>query len=84
VRLNEIQKEISLKKNRAHIGEVHEVLIEEERTKKSDQDYQGRNDGNKIVIFPKGNYGRGQFVEVKIEDATANVLKGRVIKVLEK
>ena len=84
VRLNELQKEISLKKNRAHIGEVHEVLIEEEATKKSDLDFQGRNDGNKIVIFPRGAYRKGQFVRVKIRDATANVLRGEVVEVLEK
>jgi len=83
MRLNELQKEISLKKNRAHIGQVHQVLIEEERTKKSDEDMQGRNDGNKIVIFPKGPYGKGQFVNVRIDDASANVLKGQVVDTLE-
>ncbi len=79
VRLNELQKEISLKKNRAHIGEVHRVLIEQESTRKSPHDFQGRNDGNKIVIFPAGDYRKGDFVEVKITDATAHVLKGEVI-----
>ena len=79
VRLNELQKEISLKKNRAHIGEVHRVLIEQESTRKSPHDFQGRNDGNKIVIFPAGDYHKGDFVEVEITDATAHVLKGRVI-----
>lgn len=81
VRLNEIQKEISLKKNRAHIGAIHEVLIESETTKKSDQDFQGRNDGNKLVIFPGGAYAKAQFVDVEITDATAHVLKGRVVRI---
>jgi tRNA-2-methylthio-N6-dimethylallyladenosine synthase len=76
IRLNELQKEISLKKNRKHIGETHRILIEEESTRKSPDDYQGRNDGNKLVIIPKGNYSRGDFVDVKITDATAHVLKG--------
>ncbi len=84
VRLNEIQREHSLKRNRAHIGEVHEVLIDEENTKKSDEHFKGRNDGNKIVIFSKGNYRQGQFVDVKISDATPNVLRGEVERVLEK
>lgn len=78
VRLNELQKEISLKKNRAHIGQTVEVLIEEERTRKSADDFQGRTDGNKLVIFPGGGYGRGDFVQVKITDATPHVLKGIV------
>jgi tRNA-2-methylthio-N6-dimethylallyladenosine synthase len=84
VRLNEIQREHSLKRNRAHIGEVHEVLIDEENTKKSDQHFKGRNDGNKIVIFSKGNYRQGQFVDVKITDVGANVLKGEVVGVIGK
>lgn len=84
VRLNELQREHSLKKNRAHIGQIHEVLIEDEKTKKSADDFQGRNDGNKIVIFPGGEYGTGQFVKVKIESATPHVLKGRVVEVSER
>lgn len=80
VRLNELQRGISLKKNRVHIGQIQEVLIEQESTKKSDDDYQARNDGNKIVIIPKGNYRTGDFVNVKIVDATAHVLKGRVVE----
>ncbi len=79
VRLNELQKEISLKKNTAHIGQVHQVLIEQESTKKSPHDYQGRNDGNKIVIIPAGDYVKGDFVNVKITEATPHVLKGKVV-----
>ena len=79
VRLNELQKEISLRKNRAHIGQVLEVLIEEERTRKSPDDFQGRTDGNKLVIIPAGDYKRGDFVQVRITDATAHVLKGEVV-----
>jgi tRNA-2-methylthio-N6-dimethylallyladenosine synthase len=79
VRLNEIQNDISLSKNRAHIGEVHRILIEQESTRKSPDDFQGRNDGNKIVIFPRGNYRSGDYVDVEILDATPHVLKGRAI-----
>jgi tRNA-2-methylthio-N6-dimethylallyladenosine synthase len=82
VRLNELQREISYKKNVAHIGEVHELLVERESTKKSDEDYQGRNNGNKIVIFPRGEYSKGQFVKVRITEATPHVLKGEVVGVL--
>jgi len=78
------KKNHSLEKNQAHIGQIHEVLIEQEKTKKSDDDYQGRNDGNIIVIFPKGEYQTGQFVNVKINDATTNVLRGEVVEVLNK
>ncbi|MEL6820495.1 MAG: tRNA (N6-isopentenyl adenosine(37)-C2)-methylthiotransferase MiaB [Calditrichota bacterium] len=84
VQLNEIQKRNSYKKNLAHIGETQEVLLEKESTKKSDMEYQGRNDANKIVIFPKGGYLSGQFLNVKITDATPHVLRGEVVDVLGK
>jgi tRNA-2-methylthio-N6-dimethylallyladenosine synthase len=80
VKLNELQNKISYKKNLTHIGQVHEVLIEQEWTKKSADDFQGRNDGNKIVIIPKGSYRKGQVVRVKITEATPHVLKGIVLQ----
>lgn len=79
VKLNALQKEISLQKNRAHIGEMHEVLIEALDTKKSDLQMQGRNDGNKLVILPKGDQAVGDFVTARIEDAGAHALKGRIV-----
>lgn len=79
VKLNELQKKISFEKNKAHVGQIHEVLIEQESTKKSENEYAARNDGNKIVIIPKGPYSKGQFVNVRIIDATPHVLKGIVV-----
>jgi len=60
------------------------VLLDQEFTKKSRDDFQGRNDGNKIVIFPKGDFCKGQFLNVEITDATSNILRGKVLEVLEK
>jgi tRNA-2-methylthio-N6-dimethylallyladenosine synthase len=80
VRLNELQKEISVRKNNAHVGETHQVLVEELTSKKSDHQIQGRNDGNKIVIFEKTDAVVGQMVDVKITDATANVLRGTAVQ----
>lgn len=84
VKLNEIQRRHSYQKNLAHIGETQEVLIEQESTKKSAEEYQGRNDGNKIVIIPEGNYKAGDFVNVEILEATPNALRGKVLEVLPK
>ncbi|MEZ4746152.1 MAG: tRNA (N6-isopentenyl adenosine(37)-C2)-methylthiotransferase MiaB [Calditrichia bacterium] len=84
VKLNEIQRRHSYQKNLAHIGQIHEVLIDQEFTKKSADEFQGRNDANKIVIFPKGDFRRGQFVNVEITDATVNILRGKVVEVLNK
>lgn len=84
IRLNELQKRHSYQKNLAHIGETHEVLLDQEFTKKSPDDFQGRNDSNKIVIFPKGDYRKGQFLNVEITDATSHILRGRVVNVIDK
>ncbi len=78
VKLNEMQKKISLKKNKALIGQTLQVLIEAEETAKSKNDIQGRADNNKLVIIPKGKHQVGDFVNVNITDATANILKGEV------
>jgi tRNA-2-methylthio-N6-dimethylallyladenosine synthase len=78
VELNELQQDISLKKNEAHIGQVHKILIETIGTKKSESDVQGRNNGNKLVILPQGDYGMGDFVNARIEVASPHALKGKI------
>ncbi len=84
IKLNEIQREISLKRNRALIGSQQEVLIEQESTPKSASSYQGRTDGNKIVIFPQGPYQNGDRVRVNITEASYNSLKGFVPNPIKK
>ncbi len=79
VELNEIQKKISLKKNRRLIGKTEKVLIEEKSTAKSKNDFQGRTDANKLVVFPKGSYKVRDFIDIQITDATAHILKGHAI-----
>ncbi len=78
VKLNSKQKEISLQKNINYIGKTVEVLIEQEYTSRSENDMQGRTDTNKIVIFPAGNWKQGDFVKVKITDASPHTLKGKI------
>ncbi len=79
MRLNEIQKEITLKKNKAHIGEVHTILVENPTNPRSLRDKVGRNDGGKLVTFPEGDYEVGSFLKVRITDATPHVLKAEVL-----
>jgi len=78
VYLNDLQKEISRKRNEAHIGEVQEILVEAP-SKKSDSDWFGRNDGNKMVIFRRTDQKPGDYINVKITAASANTLKGEVV-----
>ena len=76
MRLNEIQKEITYQKNRAHIGEIHTVLLEPIPGSKNTNQMPGRTDGNKLVLLPQGPYKGGDMVKVRITDATPHALKG--------
>ncbi len=79
VHLNEVQKAVSLKKNRAHIGQTHEILIESQGSKRSVDESQGRTDGNKLVTLTRGCFTLGDFVMVRVTDASAHTLKGVAI-----
>lgn len=81
-RLNEIialQQEHSLERNREHVGKIEEILIEG-NSKRSENDWKGRNTQNTMVVFPKvGNEKPGDFVKVKILDCTAATLLGELV-----
>ena len=79
-RLNEIiamQKEISLQKNQHLLGTTETVLVEGE-SKKSSEEFSGRTDTNKTVIFSKGNLKAGDYTKVKIERVNSATLFGSV------
>jgi len=75
----ELQKKHSLKNNLACIGKTCKVLVEG-NSKKSGEMLKGRNDQNQIVVFPKEQYKRGDYVMVKIENCTSATLIGRALK----
>ena len=77
----QIQHKNSMALNQAEVGKVQTVLIEG-LSKKSDQELRGRNDQNTVVIFPKENYQKGQYVKVMVERATQTSLIGKVIEVV--
>jgi tRNA-2-methylthio-N6-dimethylallyladenosine synthase len=82
-RLNEIiqlQNRISLDHNQRDIGKIFEVLIEG-NSRKSDDEFKGRNSQNKMIVFPKsGNYQKGDYVMVKVHDATSATLRGTIVE----
>lgn len=81
-RLQEIinkQQGISLERNKLDVGQVQRVLIEGV-SKRSDEHLQGRNSANKVVIFPREQYQKGDYVNVKIEDCTAATLFGTAVQ----
>jgi tRNA-2-methylthio-N6-dimethylallyladenosine synthase len=83
-RLQEIiqkQNEHSLLRNKRDIGKVHQVLIEG-TSKKSAEYLQGRNTANKVVVFPKENFQKGQYVNVRVENCTGATLLGKVVFVI--
>jgi len=81
-RLNEIialQNKISLKNNRDDVGKIFEVLVEGTSKKDKDELF-GRSSQNKVVVFPKKNYRKGDYVQVKISRCTQTTLIGETIE----
>jgi tRNA-2-methylthio-N6-dimethylallyladenosine synthase len=80
-RLQEIiekQQFLSLVRTQKEIGKVHKVLIEG-FSKRSEDDLQGRNSANKVIVFPKKQYQKGQYVNVLVKDCTAATLLGEAV-----
>ncbi len=57
------------------LGKTFKVLVEG-FSKKTDADLQGRNDQNKVVVFPAGNFKKGDYVFIHITSCTAGTLIG--------
>jgi tRNA-2-methylthio-N6-dimethylallyladenosine synthase len=77
-RLNEIidlQQTISLRRNQAHIGTTLEILVERESAKSNDE-WMGRSDTNKVTVFPKENARVGEIVKAKIHNCNSATLFG--------
>jgi len=78
-RLTEIieqQMNIQEKNNNAEIGNIHLVLAEG-TSKKSDEQLSGRSDTNKMVVFDKQHYQKGDYVAVEITECTSATLIGK-------
>ncbi len=73
-----IQQENSLAWNKKHIGTIQTILVEG-KSKRSEEQLSGRNDGNAMVVFPKGNHQKGEYVKVKIVDCTSATLIGELV-----
>ena len=81
-RLNEIidlQRQVSFRKNQELIGRTVEVLVEGD-SRKSINDFSGRTDTNRMVVFPKGNTQIGEYVSLNIERANSATLFGIVAR----
>lgn len=76
--LVDLYRRHSLRTMQKEVGKTFKVLAEG-FSKKTTADLQGRNDQNKVVIFPKGNHQKGDYVNVKITSCTAGTLLGEVV-----
>jgi tRNA-2-methylthio-N6-dimethylallyladenosine synthase len=74
-----LQKKHSEEHTRKFVGSVHKVLIEG-FSKKSQDMLMGRNSQNAVFVFPKENYKKGQYVNVKANSCTTSTLIGEVVK----
>ena len=84
-RLNEIielQLQHSRLSNEKQIGKTVKVLVEG-FSKRSEEHLCGRNGQNAMVVFPKQNYEKGQYVMVKISDCTSATLMGEAISLCD-
>lgn len=82
-RLQEIiekQNQLSLNNYKKDIGKTFKVLVDGD-SKRSADDWVGRNSQNKVVVFPKKGTTcqKGDYVNVKIKDCTQATLFGEVV-----
>lgn len=80
-RLNEIidlQQKHSAERVKAHVNKIHEVLIEGESKKSTDM-WMGRNSQNVVVVFPKKQHQKGEYVKVLATNCTSTTLIGESI-----
>lgn len=77
-RLNELialQNELSAESNKKDIGKEFVVLVEG-FSKRSKEQFFGRTEQNKVVVFDRGNHKIGDFVKVKVLESSSATLKG--------
>ena len=73
-----LQNRLSAKSKKSDIGRTVEVLIEG-FSKRSAEHLSGRTSQNKVVVFPAGDYKKGEYAKVLIERCTSATLIGKCI-----
>jgi tRNA-2-methylthio-N6-dimethylallyladenosine synthase len=75
-----LQNEMQRESYRLDVGKTFKVLVEGD-SRKSTEDWCGRNTQNKMVVFPKAgnNVNKGDYVHVHITSATGATLIGEMI-----
>ena len=74
----DLQQIHSAARNKRGIGRVHQVLVEN-FSKRSKEHLSGRNSQNQVVIFPKQNFVKGDYVNVLVHSASASTMLGEAV-----
>lgn len=77
----DLQQAYSLKNHQRKIGSTVKVLVEG-TSKRSEEHLSGRETGNSICVFPKGDAKKGDYVLVHVTDCTAATLIGEIVEIL--
>ncbi len=80
-RLNEIiakQSAHGLQRNQEDVGKMFTVLVEGP-SRRSEEFLQGSNSANKVVVFPRKNFGKGEYVKVRVNHCTGATLIGNAV-----
>lgn len=86
--VEDVQAEIALKLNQSYLGKVEEVMVEDTNISREQRQLKGRNRANKLVFCPDPSANEsedqrilrpGDFVQVRIERATAWSLQGEAV-----
>jgi tRNA-2-methylthio-N6-dimethylallyladenosine synthase len=73
----DLQRIHSAKRNEMWVGKKVQVLVEGD-SKKSNLHHYGKIDSNKVVVFPKGNEVKGDYVFVNVTHCTSGTLLGEL------
>ena len=74
--ISQMQQKLSFEQNQKLLGRVEQVLVEGP-SKKTDDEWTGRTDTNKTVVFPKSNEIAGEYIPVLVERCSPSTLFGK-------
>jgi tRNA-2-methylthio-N6-dimethylallyladenosine synthase len=79
----DLQQVHSLERNKSYIGKVMKILVEGPSKREPELYMSGRNEQNTKTVFRRGDFDKGSYVMVMINDCTAATLLGDVVEVLQ-
>lgn len=74
-----VQRTLSLESQQRQVGAIRKILVEGP-SKRSEEHFCGRDGRNTVVIFPKGDVKKGDYIWVKITDCTSATLFGERVE----